>query len=136
LASLDEGWYGRGIYFTSSAKYAIPYYGTKKEPAVLIALVIPGSIFPVTEGKSSKTSLQGSSLKAGYGSHYVHTLRSGEVCTQKMEDNYYDELVISQESQIMPIFLLTVNKKSVLEQVELWQAREGGRSERMAQTKT
>ena len=41
LSSLDSGYYGAGIYFTTSAKYAIPYYATKADPAIIISWVIP-----------------------------------------------------------------------------------------------
>jgi len=49
LSVLDAGWYGQGVYFTSSARYAVPYYATKKDPAIIIAYVIPGNIYPVIE---------------------------------------------------------------------------------------
>jgi len=120
LASLDSGWYGRGIYFTSNACYAIPYFGTKKKPTILIALVIPGNIFPVTENKSSPESLQGKPLTAGYQSHYVHTMKSGDVCIKKLNTNFFDELVIPQETQVLPLFLLSINVESITKQVELW----------------
>jgi len=42
LSLLDAGYYGRGIYFTRSAMYALPYYGTKKDPAIVICLTAPG----------------------------------------------------------------------------------------------
>lgn len=37
----DAGWYGTGVYFTTYAMYASPYFGTRKDPAVLISYVTP-----------------------------------------------------------------------------------------------
>lgn len=31
------------MYFTSSAKYALPYYANQTDPAILVCLVIPGA---------------------------------------------------------------------------------------------
>lgn len=33
------------MYFTRSAKYALPYYGSKPDPALLICLLTPGTFF-------------------------------------------------------------------------------------------
>src|SRR5205085_7099879 len=43
LSSLDSGYYGAGIYFTTSAKYAVPYFATKAEPSIIISWVIVGN---------------------------------------------------------------------------------------------
>jgi hypothetical protein len=69
LPSQDAGWYGRGIYFTSNAEYASPYYHDKSKPCILINLVLPGNPYPVTES----SDLSGKPLMNGYQSHYVHT---------------------------------------------------------------
>ena len=48
--SKDDGYYGRGIYFTSSMKYAARYATpTKRGKVFLLSLVITGNVFPVTE---------------------------------------------------------------------------------------
>jgi hypothetical protein len=49
LSVLDVGFYGSGIYFTTSAKYSIPYFATKPNPAIIISYLIPGNPFPVVE---------------------------------------------------------------------------------------
>ena len=50
VASVDDGFYGRGMYFTSSFKYASSYAQiTPHGKVFLIALTVPGNSYPVTE---------------------------------------------------------------------------------------
>jgi len=113
LSSLDNGWFGRGIYFTSSALYALPYYSSKPKPCVIISFLIPGNPFPVTEHRSNKDSLEGQAISPGYQSNYVHTTKSGEPCDKKYENDFYDEIVIEQESQVVPAFLVSLTPASI-----------------------
>jgi len=110
LSLLDEGWYGKGIYFTHSGLYATPYYATKKNPALIIAYVIPGNVYPVYEAPKSEKSLVGSGLMGGYQAHYVVTTKEGEPVENKTtNEKYYSELVIVQEAQCVPAFILRVD---------------------------
>jgi len=120
LAVLDSGWYGSGIYFTSDARYALPYYGSKKQPTVLIVFLIPGNIYPVTESPNSAKSLCGKPIPAGYQSCYVHTTRVGKVCESR-ESEFYDEIVVNQETQVIPVFLLSIQAQSIALQLSMWQ---------------
>jgi len=107
LSSLDAGYYGCGIYFTSSAQYALPYYSTKRNPAVLICLTIPGNVYPVTEHPKEENTLLGLPIKGGYQSHYVLTTKDGNPCKQReAPGSYYDELVLGQEAQVVPIAII------------------------------
>ena len=136
LSSLDAGFYGKGklwdvvfnaltqigIYFSSSARYISPYYLKKDKPAILICYAIPGNPYPCIESPKSTKSLVGSSLKAGYNSHYVLVTMDGMPCEKQMQTNYYDELgknwqisietwtncfeVLDQESLVMPAFII------------------------------
>jgi hypothetical protein len=116
LSLLDAGYYGRGMYFTRSAYYALPYYGTKKEPAVLICLTIPGNSYPVVEHRNEKQSFLGRPIKSGYQSNYVLTNREGNPCTKHVQDGkFYDELVLEQESQVVPIYIFTFDRKQLAE---------------------
>jgi len=108
LSSLDAGWYGVGLYFTTSTDYALTYCAIKLDPCILVTLVIPGNAYPVTESKAGPNSLLGKPLTRGYHSHYVHTSRNGEVL-EKFNENFHDELVVNQESQVLPIFLLVLD---------------------------
>ena len=108
LSSLDAGFYGKGklvhvvlqctyyqkigIYFSSSARYISPYYLKKEKPAILICYAIPGNPYPCIESPRSTKSLVGSSLKAGYNSHYVLVTMDGMPCEKKKQTNFYDEL--------------------------------------------
>ena len=97
LSLLDSGWYGSGIYFTSFYKYCIPYICSRKDPVILISYILPGNVYPVTE-----TTLAGKPLMSGYQSHYVKTNIAGKID----KDGEYDELVVSQECQILPMYLV------------------------------
>jgi len=122
LSSLDCGWYGKGIYFTTNCLYALPYFASKENPAVIIAYTLPGNIFPVSEHHVSTNSLMGKPVQAGYNSHYVLTSKDGEVWGGEKE--HYDELMIEQESQIVPIFILRIDKHSITSDIFLEYDRE------------
>jgi hypothetical protein len=104
LSLLDSGWYGSGIYFTSSYDYCIPYICSKRDPAIIISYVLPGNVYPVTE-----TSFAGKPLMAGYQSHYIKTNIAGKID----KDSDYDELVICQESQILPMYIIELDPESL-----------------------
>ena len=78
----DQGWFGKGIYMTSSLKYASLYAkrsaslsttaatagrGPPKKPAVLVCAVIPGNILPVVDVKT----YYGKHVADGYQSHFT-----------------------------------------------------------------
>jgi len=95
VAGLDDGYYGRGMYFTSDLRYADMYgreIDPKGQPGVkvfFVAMVLPGNPYPVTEhplaipivrddsieGDDKRTrnplGYYGKALKAGYQSHYT-----------------------------------------------------------------
>jgi len=110
LASLDEGFYGKGIYFTSYAMYTIPYSIAKEEPAVIVALACLGNVYPVVEHHKRPGNFMGKAHVAGYQTHYVLTQKTGEVLEDKDSDVIYDEIVISQEAQVVPIFIGKINQ--------------------------
>jgi len=112
LSTLDAGWYGKGIYFSSSAKYILPYYATKKVPTIIISYIIPGNPYPVTENPQKPENLTGAAPKDAYQSHYVIVSPIGTPPSTEI-DHFYDELVINQESQILPLFLLLPSQASI-----------------------
>eukprot|EP01127_Copromyxa_protea_P016970 TRINITY_DN5133_c0_g1_i1.p1 TRINITY_DN5133_c0_g1~~TRINITY_DN5133_c0_g1_i1.p1 ORF type:complete len:3090 (-),score=350.31 TRINITY_DN5133_c0_g1_i1:161-9301(-) len=111
LSTLDAGFYGKGIYFTTSAHYALPYYAQKKEPCVIISYVIPGNVYPVVEDHTRQdgSSLLGKPTVSGCQAQYVRTTKAGLIPPPDYKDVTYDELVITQESQILPSYLLFIN---------------------------
>ena len=107
--SLHDGFYGRGMYFTSSFKYATTY---AKPPSpfgkvFLIALTVPGNPYPVTEApsKDNPTSLLGQACKTGYQSHYLEATQRGQPA-MNVGERSGDELVVFDGSQTLPLFLV------------------------------
>jgi len=107
LSSLDAGFYGRGIYFTGSALYALPYCAAKPQPCFVLCLAIPGNVYPVVEHKNAPNSLLGMPIKSGFQSHYALTTKDGNPCVTRMPNGTsYDELVLDQEAQVVPIAII------------------------------
>eukprot|EP01128_Nolandella_sp_AFSM9_P005547 TRINITY_DN2696_c0_g1_i2.p1 TRINITY_DN2696_c0_g1~~TRINITY_DN2696_c0_g1_i2.p1 ORF type:complete len:1527 (-),score=193.27 TRINITY_DN2696_c0_g1_i2:46-4626(-) len=75
LSLLDSGFYGQGMYFTTSSLYTLPYFSIKENPVIILCFAIPGNAYPVTEHRNDKNSLVGAALKPGHQSHYVLTQR-------------------------------------------------------------
>jgi len=110
LQTLDSGFFGKGIYFTTSALYAIPYFAPHgKHAAIIISYILPGNVYPVTEDHQSDRGLTGCALKGGFNSHFVATTRHGNIIATEMEE-CYDELVIKQETQICPVYVVNLSR--------------------------
>jgi len=97
---LDKGWYGQGVYFTSSARYAIPYFATKANPVIIVAYVIPGNIFPIVEHPQWQGNRSRSSIPLRGNDHQWISNRK----------TMNDELVVAQENQIVPAFITHVSR--------------------------
>lgn len=75
---------------------------------------------PCTNLHSLEGSFLGKPIASGCQSHYVCTNKAGHVQTN-LSDETYDEIVIGQESQILPSYVLTVDlnpkamKRKILE---------------------
>eukprot|EP01127_Copromyxa_protea_P015388 TRINITY_DN4423_c0_g1_i2.p1 TRINITY_DN4423_c0_g1~~TRINITY_DN4423_c0_g1_i2.p1 ORF type:complete len:1454 (+),score=193.03 TRINITY_DN4423_c0_g1_i2:579-4364(+) len=113
LSSLDDGFFGKGIYFTTYALYALPYFAKKERPAIIISFILPGNPFPVVENPNLKGSKVGTAIVSGYNSHYVKTLASGYPPPAPQENGLFDEIVVPQEAQIMPVFLLRLDTRNL-----------------------
>jgi len=111
LSATDAGFFGKGIYFTSSCKYALPYTQFGSQPCLLISLINPGNVYPVIEHHKSDYSLMGTAITPGYNSHYICTSKDGS-CVTKEENSNYDEFVIEQEAQIIPIAIIELDPTS------------------------
>jgi len=113
----DQGWFGKGIYLTSSARYAHKYAdrkGTKskKPPALLICAVAPGNIFPVIDTKT----YYGRNVADGFQSHFTivdfkQFPNSKPLLNWAGNPTAVDELVCFQESQTLPLFLVRLKDK-------------------------
>jgi len=116
LSTIDTAFYGNGIAFSSSASYTVPYFSNTRKPAILICFTIPGNPYPVIEHPKDELNLYGKALVPGYQSHYVVTTAAG--FPLKLQDwnrqlKRYDELVIYQETQAVPIFLIQVDTSNM-----------------------
>jgi len=107
ISSLDAGFFGKGIYFTTSSKYALPYATLQSDPAIIISYVVPGNIYPTSEQHKGPKSLAGKPLRTpGYNSHYVLTRTDGFALSDPSESPFYDEIVLPEECQVVPAFIV------------------------------
>jgi len=107
-----DGSYGTGFYMTTSAEYLLPHLITKIEPTIIICLTLPGYPYPVI---SELDVRKHKGLVQGHQSHYVLTKPDGTPA-DGTSAKYYDELVLDQEGQILPVFVVSI-KKANLEQL-------------------
>jgi len=107
------------MYFTSFAKYTIPYCYAQEAPAVLVCLVSPGNPYPAVEHPLKASSLRGQAILSGFQSHYV-VVNKGGLPVEKMHfENEFDEWVINQESQVVPLYLVKLKNEGLM---DLWKA--------------
>jgi len=119
LNSLDPGFFGsKSLYFSGSVCYCLPYAASKRSPAIIISYLNMGNVFPVTEDHLGPSSLMNFPLKAGFHSHYVLTNKDGHIYNGKGEIN--NELVVSQESQVLPSYIISLEPESCLLEFEKW----------------
>jgi len=112
IATLDEGWFGKGIYFTTHARYALRYCRNPK--CLLLCYVLLLNPFPVV-ADDAKLDQQPSDFRfyakgnyKNYQCHYVPVAPAEPEPTidfrppQSGSTNMYDEVVIFQEAYILP----------------------------------
>lgn len=133
LSKLDVGWYGSGMYFSTSAQYCLPYAASKPNPCFIISYLIPGNPYPVVEQPNDPAkSLSGRALARGYQAHYVSTTPRGlpfEAPASRAFCNknkyIYDEIIINQESQVTPAYIIVLEPATLynnIKQFEIIQA--------------
>eukprot|EP01114_Cavostelium_apophysatum_P019166 TRINITY_DN6095_c0_g1_i2.p1 TRINITY_DN6095_c0_g1~~TRINITY_DN6095_c0_g1_i2.p1 ORF type:complete len:616 (+),score=141.75 TRINITY_DN6095_c0_g1_i2:38-1885(+) len=116
LSTIEDGYYGKGMYFTSSAEYAVNLYSRLDNRVLLISFVTPGNPNPCTENPNiPRESLIGRVIKQGYDSHYALVDGSGlplDVRNSKVGGKLsdYDELVIDDEQQVLPCYLVFLGR--------------------------
>ena len=109
--STDEGFFGSGIYFTNSARYAADIYG---EGQLLFAWVSMREPFPVV-GDPTQTDMQvlkGKGAYKDYNAHYVpvssvdpsNPYEALYYPTQRGQIPHCDEIVVFHKSQALPRF--------------------------------
>jgi len=121
LATLDDGWYGKGIYFTSQPQYAYQYCKTKSNPCLIFSYLILANPFPVIWDDAKSTSdlrFKAKPNYRNYGCHFVPVIHyKGADYRPPNPDvpahsnaELLDEIVLFQETHIMPFAI--VNLKS------------------------
>jgi len=113
ISKLDLGFYGKGVYFTTCSLYTLPYIASTNHPAIIITYVFPGDPYPVTESHRRSRTLLGRGLVGASISHYVVTRKDGLIANADCTD-IYDELVFSQESALLPAFIIEVQKSNFI----------------------
>jgi len=124
VGSLDAGYYGQGIYFTSRVSYANKYAKLTNENRVfLIALVVPGNAHPITENpflkmtddmkkpEANPKGFLGKPCTSGYQSHFTVVCKEDvriAFPAQGPVDHrlHADELVVPDASQVLPLFVV------------------------------
>jgi len=116
LSIIDAGYYGKGMYFTTSAIYTVPYFISKPNPSILICFILPGNPYPVIENPKQAGNIVGQPIMTGYHCNYVVTRKDGLPLTEYnyLNENklYYNEIVLGDESQVVPIFLILLNNSN------------------------
>jgi hypothetical protein len=116
LKTTDMGYFGAGIYGTPHAEYAATVYG---DGVVILCYMSVGHAYPVVDGDMEK--LMGKSNYANFDSHFIpvvpknpqlHALGKEAVYFPCRPDAQavYDELVVFQESQIVPRYVIYYDK--------------------------
>jgi len=124
LSTLDDGFYGNGMYFSSECIYTVPYLAKHPDPAIILCLLIPGNPYPVIESPTDEDNLRGSPIISGYQCHYVVTKINGYPFTQSEYDSdtqIYDEIVVNQEAQVLPIMLIELDPSRIKDLITLYQ---------------
>ena len=74
----------------------------------MLSYVLPCNPFPVTEEADAESgSLLAQAIKTGYQSHYVRVNQKGKIGDE------YDEIIVNQESQILPAYIITLDVENV-----------------------
>ena len=113
--STDEGFFGSGIYFTNSARYAADIYSSGH---LLMAWVSMREPFPVVgdDPQSDMNTLKGKGAYKAYNAHYVpvastdpsNPYESYYYPTKPGQDPHCDEIVVFHKSQAIPRFWVEI----------------------------
>ncbi|CAF3857980.1 unnamed protein product [Rotaria sp. Silwood1] len=111
----DSGYFGRGIYLTSSPKYATQYaYTGTTIRYILCSVVSLGKMLHITN-----MDYYGKNLHPGYDSHYVKVDTSAKRNQPIANNNekYYEEFVIKNNKQILPMYIVGLRQ---IDRFVLW----------------
>lgn len=121
LNNLDPGFYGsKSIYFTTKIYYTLPYVGMHREGAVVISYIIPGNVFACDEVHTGPNSLMGKPIPSPYNSNFVLTNKKGLIY-QDGDGEPNNEVIIPNDNQTVPAFIVTLNYDCVLREFKNWE---------------
>jgi len=89
VSLLDDGYFGRGIYFSLYSDYAMWYSEERGSDQILLCSLLPGLTFQCTE------RMDGSERQVGFDSHYSP---KGH------------EIILFESSQILPRYVITFSQ--------------------------
>ena len=102
----DSGWYGKGIYFSSSPRKALSYARSWKHDSIvyiICSIVAVGKSLTITN-----MDYKGRPMHSDYDSHYVRTsCQHGEPISTE-EEPFYEEFVIKNSNRILPLFIVGI----------------------------
>ena len=109
VSTLDGGYFGRGIYFSGNFEYASRYSQSIGPKLFILAAVLPGNPFPVTENPFEPKSYHGQACRPGYQSHisFVNTSDAMPTISTDLTNpaEVVDEIVIFDYGQALPCFV-------------------------------
>eukprot|EP01120_Amphizonella_sp_Union-15-10_P005962 TRINITY_DN1844_c0_g5_i1.p1 TRINITY_DN1844_c0_g5~~TRINITY_DN1844_c0_g5_i1.p1 ORF type:complete len:220 (-),score=56.77 TRINITY_DN1844_c0_g5_i1:81-704(-) len=107
----DDGQYGKGIYLTTYTPYAAKDLPSSELVAFVVHLAALGSIYPVIEHPKQENSLLGKPIAEEYDAHVVLTNANGEPYDFNTKGPLFDELVLSNENQAYPAYVVFAKQK-------------------------
>ncbi|CAF0856478.1 unnamed protein product [Adineta steineri] len=127
LGQVDDGWFGKGMYFSSSAEYASRYCPQNEDACLLMCYVLVLNPFPVIyddapeDVKPHKFRFYGRGNHRAYQCHYIPV--SGEKSTmdfrpplEGVDHADYDELVVFESANILPQIVVHLKTPGLLSQ--------------------
>ncbi|ETO24810.1 heat shock protein 70 2 [Reticulomyxa filosa] len=109
ISKTDNGWYGKGHYFTSFPRYAAYYAWAYKEDQKIRPGTFTMLCFLANCGKIKEIDhrMDGQEITSGFDSHYVRVNSNGSISG----DLIYDEYCIRDGRPLLPVFTVTLSVK-------------------------
>eukprot|EP01127_Copromyxa_protea_P012872 TRINITY_DN3387_c0_g1_i3.p1 TRINITY_DN3387_c0_g1~~TRINITY_DN3387_c0_g1_i3.p1 ORF type:complete len:126 (+),score=9.47 TRINITY_DN3387_c0_g1_i3:216-593(+) len=82
---------------------------------MIIALSFPGNTYPIIESHTDKDcSVLGKAIISGWQSNYVLTTEKGGIEEDPLHaEEFFDEIVLNGEAQVVPLYLITLEPKKL-----------------------
>lgn len=101
LHTTDSGWYGQGLYFSSSPRYCATYAGSfgSEVMYLICSLIKLGEVYSVKD-----MSYNGKPMHSNCNTHYVKVSASGS--PTDAVDGFFEEFVIKESNQVLPLYII------------------------------